>query len=128
MISIAALVILSGSGIFAYGQVLRKNNYSVSQEIVIGAIRRAQMYSIAKKNGGVWGICRSGGDILIFRGTCNSPVVSERFKLDGGVSVTALSSTMFNARGEPDGQINANLSGNGISGNVSVNLAGGISY
>ena len=128
IVSITILVTITAIGMVSAGQSLRRSNFTNSQEIVLSAIRKVQAYSFSSKNGGIWGMCLSGSDLLIFRGTCASPVVSERFTLDGGAQITGLASTMFNTRGEPASAINLTLTVAGKSGVMGVNLAGGITY
>lgn len=105
-----------------------QNNIDSAKNMVISSIRKAQSYSIAKKNNLTWGVCLTGNTIRMFGGTCVSPTIKDDYVLPSIVSISGFSSVIFSPlRGELDSPQNINLSGNNKTYNLIINSAGGLS-
>jgi len=95
--------------------------------MLISSIRKAQSYSISKKDGLTWGVCLTGKTIRMFGGSCVSPTTKDDYNLPNNVSITGLSTVTFSLfRGEPNSSQNINISGNNKTYNLIINSAGGM--
>lgn len=105
-----------------------RNNLESSKNMLISSVRKAQSYSIAKKNGLTWGVCLIGQTIRMFGGNCASPVIKDDYDLPNNISISGLSNVTFSSfRGEPNSIQNISLSGNNKTINLIINSAGGLS-
>ena len=95
--------------------------------MLISSIRKAQSYSISKKNGLTWGVCLTGNTIRMFGGSCATPTVKDDYVLPNNISINGLSTITFSLfRGEPNSPQNINISGNNKTYNLIINSAGGL--
>lgn len=105
-----------------------QNNLDSAKNILISSIRKAQSYSISKKNGLTWGVCLTGQTIRMFGGSCASPTIKDDYNLPANINISGLSNITFSPfRGEPNSAQSINLSGNNKTFNLIINSAGGIS-
>lgn len=114
---------------FVSGFILR-NTYETTADKVVSVIRKAQGYAMDGKDGAVWGVCLTGANLRLFKGSCESPTFLEDFTVPGTVSITGLTETVFSLRGEPNpagGLTSVTVTASVGSRTVSVNAGGGIS-
>jgi len=96
--------------------------------MMISSIRKAQSYSISKKNNLTWGVCLTGNTIRMFGGTCAAPTIKDDYLLPNNVTLTGLSEFTFTSlRGEPNTSQNIILTDNNKSYTLIINSAGGLS-
>ena len=129
LIVIAILGILSVSATPLVGKFILRNEYQVTTDKVISIIRKAQGYAMDNKNDSVWGVCTTGNTIRLFRGTCGAPVFSEDFVIPTTITISGLTTTTFNLRGEPNpsnGLGSVIVSTNIGSMSATVNSSGGL--
>lgn len=121
------LIIATTATVFNSSWYLQ-NNLDSTKNMLTSSIRKAQSYSIAKKNGLTWGVCLTGQTIRMFGGSCASPTIKDDFILPTNISINGLSTITFNPlRGEPNSAQSINLSGNNKTFNLIINSAGGVS-
>jgi len=120
-------VIMSTASVFTSRWYLQ-NNLDGAKNMIISSLRKAQSYSISKKNNLTWGVCLINNTIRMFGGTCASPIIKDDYLLPNNVSLTGLSSFTFTSlRGEPSSSQNMILTGNNKSYTLIINSAGGLS-
>jgi type II secretory pathway pseudopilin PulG len=128
LILVVALIILIAalSAPFATGTLSRTGNRSYSDS-VISTLRKAQMYSMQKKGGSIWGICLTETAIRVYRGSCNTPIQKEDTTISSAGTITGLLDTTFSAvRGEPSNTLSITVSSQNETTNIILNQAGGI--
>lgn len=104
-----------------------QNNLEASKNMLVSSMRKAQSYSIAKKNNLTWGVCLTGNIIRMFGGTCASPTIKDDYTLPVSIGISGLSTVSFSSfRGEPSAAQNINLTGNNQTFNLIINNAGGL--
>jgi len=127
IVVVALLTIIATTAAVFNSQWYLQNNLESAKNMMISSIRKAQSYSISKKNGLTWGVCLTGKTIRMFGGSCASPTIKDDYNLPNNVSITGLSTVTFSLfRGEPNSSQNINISGNNKIYNLIINSAGGI--
>lgn len=105
-----------------------QNNLEATKNMLVSSIRKAQSYSMAKKNNLTWGVCLTGQNIRMFGGSCASPTINDDFIIPNNVSLSGLSTITFSSfRGEPSTAQSISISGNNKTYNLNLNLVGGLS-
>jgi len=121
------LIIATTATVFNSSWYLQ-NNLESSKNMLTSSIRKAQSYSISKKNGLTWGVCLTGQTIRMFGGSCAVPIIKDDYLLPNNITISGLSNFTFSPfRGEPSSAQSINLSGNNKNYNLIINLAGGVS-
>jgi len=117
------------SGISAYNSNwFLSNNLGSSKNIVVSSLRKAQNYSLSKKNNLTWGVCLTGSTVRLFGGTCASPTIKDDYVLPANVSITGLSTVTFSSlRGEPSAPQAISISSNNKTFLININSVGGLS-
>jgi prepilin-type N-terminal cleavage/methylation domain-containing protein len=125
VISIIAIIGAATSPFIS--RFILQNNHTNTVSRLISSIRKAQNYAMDGKNGEVWGVCLSSGNIRLFSGTCDTPTFSEDFNVPQSVSITGLNEVTFSKlRGEPSSVLNISMNSDIDSVNLVVNSAGGM--
>jgi len=130
LITIAIIGILGAIASPFVGSFIMRTNYETTADKVVSVIRKAQGYAMDGKNNAVWGVCMSGSNIRLFRGTCASPLFSEDFIVPSTVIVSGLTETTFSLRGEPtpiNGLVGITVTTAVGTRTITVNAGGGIS-
>ena len=128
VILVVAIVTIIGASTTPFiSNFIARNNHETTVDKLVSSIRKAQNYSMNGRDGVIWGICLSGNNIRLYRGSCVSPTFSENFSVPGTVTLTGLNDTTFSSlRGEPNGSLNITITSNLGSNTIIVNSAGGI--
>lgn len=128
IVVVALLAIIATTATVFNSQWYLKNNLESSKNMLISSLRKAQSYSISKKDGLTWGVCLIGTTIRMFGGSCASPTIKDDYSLPSNVVISGLSTVIFSSfRGEPDSSQNISLTGNSKTYNLIINSAGGLS-
>ena len=130
LVTIAIIGIIGAVASPFVSSFISRNNYETTADKVVSVIRKAQGYAMDGKDGGIWGVCLTGSNLRLFRGSCGAPTFSEDFTVPSTVSITGLAETTFSLRGEPNpsaGLASVTVMTNIGSRTVSVNAGGGIS-
>ena len=129
LIIIAILGILGASTTPLVGKFILRNEYQITTDKVISIIRKAQGYAMDNKNDSTWGVCTTGSVMRLFQGTCGTPVFSEDFVIPATITISGLTTTTFNRRGEPNpsnGLTSVIVSTNIGSMSATMNSSGGL--
>lgn len=107
---------------------LQRNNMDAAKSMLIGNLRKAQMYSITGKSNADWGVCLTDNHIRLYSGNCESPDINEDFQIPNSVSISGLSDVTFSQmRGEPSSTLNIEIQALDESAVIQMNPVGGIS-
>lgn len=127
LLVMAIIAILAASISPFLSSFIMRNNQDVTLNRVLGAFRKAQFYSISKKNDSTWGVCLDSGKLRLYRGSCISPTYAEDYTIPSVISVSGLNDTTFSfGRGEPSTTSTIIISSTLDSDTVIINQAGGI--
>jgi prepilin-type N-terminal cleavage/methylation domain-containing protein len=126
MLVISIIAILGASTTPFLSRFILQTNYDSVIDKLTGSIRKAQEYAMDGKNGATWGICKSTNNIRLYSGSCNSPIISENFSIPTTVTVSGLTDTTFNLRGEPSMAISVTVNTILETASIQLNSAGGI--
>jgi type II secretory pathway pseudopilin PulG len=119
-------IILGGAFVFNSGWYLQ-NNFDSTKNILVSSLRKAQNYSLIKKNNLTWGVCLTNNIVRMFGGSCTSPTIKDDYILPN-IVISGLTTITFSPlRGEPNTPQNVTVSGNNKSIHIIINQAGGIS-
>lgn len=107
---------------------LQRNNMDAAKSMLIGNLRKAQMYSITGKSNADWGVCLTDNHIRLYSGNCGSPDINEDFQIPNSVSISGLTDVTFSQmRGEPSSTLNIEIQALDESAVIQMNPVGGIS-
>jgi Tfp pilus assembly protein FimT len=120
------LIIITSVSAYNANWYLR-NNLDGSKNMLISSVRKAQEYSIIKKNNLTWGVCLTAGNIRLFGGSCASPTIKDDFHVSDNVTLSGLSTVTFSSlRGEPSSPQTITLTSGGKTYTIVINSAGGM--
>lgn len=120
------MIVIAATSAFSSRWYLQ-NNLDGAKNMILSSARKAQAYSISKKNNLTWGLCLTGRTIRMFGGSCASPTIKDDYLLPDSVTISGLSTVTFSSfRGEPNASQSINLTGNNKTFNLIINSAGGI--
>jgi len=124
---VISLVAILGASVtpFISSFILRNGN-DAAVDRAIGTIRKAQEYSINRKNGQEWGVCLTNNNLRLFRGSCNSPQFNEDFAVPNAINISGLNETSFDKYGQPSATMNVTISSDLETTNITVNAIGGM--
>ncbi len=126
---IAIMAIISVSAAPFLSRFLTQNRLEVSTDKVISTIRKTQSYAMSGKDNSIWGFCKSGNNIRLFKGSCATPAYNEDFDLSK-VTISGLTEVVFTGmsgkRGEPNTPVTVTIANDIGSNTVSINYAGGL--
>lgn len=128
LLVVAIIALLAATSTPFLSRFVLQTQFDSSFDKVVSSIRKAQQYSISEKISSSWGVCVTGSSVRMFLGSCASPTISEDFTIPQTVSITGLTTTTFNSRGEPSNTLTISISTEIDSKTISVNSAGGITY
>lgn len=128
LLVIAIVAILAASAAPFLSSFVLRNNHDIARDRLLGSLRKAQSYSMTKKNGAIWGVCLPDSTtIRLYRGSCNSPAFAQDYTFNSNVTVSGFSDVTFSKhRGEPSTTVNALITSSQSSNTVTVNAAGRI--
>ncbi len=128
LLVIAIVAILGASATPFLSNFLTRNSHDVAISRVLGALRKAQSYSMVQKDTGLWGVCTLDQTIVLYRGSCASPDYQEVYILPDSISLGGLTDISFSPdRGEPSVAGNITINSSLDFNTVSINQGGGIS-
>ncbi len=131
LLVVAIISIIAAASAPFLSRFLAVNDLEVSTDKVVSTIRKAQSYAMSGKDGAVWGFCKSGNSIRLYKTSCASPDYSEDFDISR-VNINEFSDTSFSGvsglRGEPSGSVLITISNSTGTNTVSINYAGGVSF
>lgn len=127
LVIVGIIAILSSAATPFFSNFILKNNTGTATAMAVNVLRKAQLYSMNQKNGSVWGVCVTGGNIRLFTGTCTAPVIREDTTIPPWVTVIGLSSVTFSKlRGEPSSALDITVSSSLKSNTIALNPTGGL--
>lgn len=127
LLLVIALIALIGATATPFlSRFVLQTNHDTAIDNLVGSIRKAQEYAMDGKDNETWGVCLSSGNIRLYSGSCGSPTFQEEFDVASSISISNLSDTTFNIRGEPSGALNITVSSAIDSNSIQMNSAGGL--
>ena len=105
---------------------LGSTNIETTSDNLVSAIGKAQSYAMDQKYGEIWGVCISGGKIVVYSGSCAAPITFDDFSIPGSVVVTGITDVGFNIRGEPSAPLSVSLVSPTRSTQIDLTAAGAI--
>jgi len=126
LLVISIIAIIGGVTAPVLSRLILHINLNSFENKVVSTIRKAQEYSMDGKGTGIWGMCISGNNVILYDGLCSNPLTSDSFSIPTAVTVSGLDDTNFNLRGEPSNILNISISTNLDSRNIQDNAAGGL--
>lgn len=103
-----------------------QTHQNTTYENALSTIRKAQTYAMSGKDNATWGACFVSNNIRLYSGSCSSPTFQESFAVPRSITLTGLSDTTFNKRGEPSGALSISVSSTIDSQTIVLNTAGGL--
>jgi len=125
LLVISIIAIVGGITAPVLSRLVLQINLNSSENKIVSTIRKAQEYSMDGKGNGIWGLCLSGSNVILYDGTCSNPLSSDIFSIPNTVIISGLIDTSFNLRGEPSNVLNVSLSTSLDSRTIQINSAGG---
>lgn len=128
LLVIAIIAILAAAIAPFLSSFVLRNNHDIARDRLLGSFRKAQSYSMTKKNGAIWGVCLSDSTtIRLYRGSCNSPAYSEDYGFNSNITISGFSNVTFSKhRGEPSASVSTTITSSQSSDTITVNSAGRI--
>lgn len=128
LILVIGIIMIIGVTATTFGAgTLLQNNLDTDRGMLVSSLRKAQSYTMSKKNNLSWGVCLTGNMIRMFGGSCASPTIKDDYILSNSTVISGLSIVTFSAsRGDPSTAQSITLTGNNKIITVSVNAFGGI--
>jgi len=126
LLVISIIAILGASVTPFISSFVLRNNNDAAVDRTIGTIRKAQEYSINRKNGQEWGVCLTNNYLRLFRGSCTNPQFNEDFAIPNAINITGLNETIFNKYGQPSIAMNIIINSDIETTNITVNSIGGM--
>ena len=126
LLVIAIVAILAAASSPFVSRFVLQINLDTTVDKIVGSMRKAQTYAMSGKEGVPWGVCISNGDVRMYGDSCATPLIKEDIDVPQSISVSGISDTAFNRRGEPDDPITVTVSSTIESRAIIINRAGGI--
>ncbi|OGC49760.1 hypothetical protein A3A69_02320 [candidate division WWE3 bacterium RIFCSPLOWO2_01_FULL_37_15] len=126
LLVISIIGIVGGVTAPVLSRLVLQINLNSSENKIVSTIKKAQEYSMDGKGNGIWGLCMSGSNVILYDGTCLNPLSSDSFLIPATVIISGLSDTNFNLRGEPSNVLNVSLGTSLGSRTIQINSAGGV--
>lgn len=127
LLMIALLAVIAGVTTPILGRTLLSFQVQSSEDRVLGALYKAQVYSMHHRLGAQWGVCVSGGNLRLFAGSCASPTYAENWPVPSGVTISGLSSVTYGIyRGEPSSTPTISIVSDLGTRQISINRIGGL--
>ena len=128
LILVVAIIALLGAASTPFLSRFLLRTYSdTTARNVTSALRTAQHNAMAQKANLTWGVCLTGNTIRMYGGSCATPTIMNDHTFPSSVSVTGLSDTSFDTRGEPSGTLSVTISSAITTDTVTMGAAGDIS-
>lgn len=133
VLTMAVLVILTGLSIPLYQAFQVKNDLAVSEEMIVQALRRAQMLSQGVDGDTTWGVSVASGSVVLFQGTSyasRDASFDETYDMSGSITPSGVSEVVFAAfTGSPQTTGTMTLtSSNNETQTVTINAKGVSAY
>lgn len=124
IILVVSIILILGTGVSAFGTgFLARNSFRNTTNVLVSALRIAQLNSISSREGLIWGVEVTAGDIRMF--AVGDSTYDQLTKIPSGISITAGSVTFDNLTGSSDSPITFSLSNSlGEVVDISVNEVG----
>lgn len=110
------------SRFFISNDVINVNNQ------LVGSLKKAQIYAIAGKQNGNWGVNYSNNYITVFQGTSyllRNQALDEKFSVNSGITINNLSTIIFTKNtGIPDLTPTITISAGNTTKTISINSQG----
>lgn len=125
VISIISIVAVSTTP-FVSSTLLRFQGTS-TQDRLLGAIRKAQTYSMDHRLGEQWGICITSGKLRLYANNCSGPTRFEDWTIPSNISITGFTDLTFSIyRGEPNSTPAISVTTGVTTHQVTLNSIGGL--
>lgn len=126
LLVIAIVAILAASSSPFVSRFVLQINLDTTIDRIVGSARKAQTYAMSGKEGVAWGVCMNSGDVRMYGDDCAVPLIKEDIDVPQSISVSGISDTSFNRRGEPSSPLTITVSSAIESKSIVINRAGGI--
>lgn len=127
LLVVAIIAILAASATPFVSGTLQRYQATTAQDRLLGALRKAQSFSMDHRLGEQWGVCLTAGKLRLFAGSCTSPVRNEDWTLPATVSITGFSEVVFGIyRGQPSSTPTITVATQVKTSTVTVNRIGGL--
>lgn len=98
LVMISIIFAISLFSVPFYSRSLTQNAVINTEDYLISALRKAQLYSMIGKQNGIWGVYSGTGEIIFFQGNSfgtRDQAFDERFELNSQVTVSGFSEITF---------------------------------
>ena len=127
LLVIAIITLLAGGSAPFVSSALLRYQGLTAQDRVMGALHKAQVYSLDHRLGTHWGVCVTSGQLRLYAGSCATPTFQENWLIPSGVSITGFSDLTFSAyRGEPSSTPTITIATQITSSQIILNAIGGL--
>lgn len=121
VVSIVAIVSLSATPFYA--RFLRQNAVADATDRIVGNLRKAQMYSMAGKQDGTWGVTYSSNTLTLF--LQGNSAFDETYTVGSDITVSGLSTVLFTkATGIPTSTPTITITGGNTTKTILINSQG----
>lgn len=123
VVSLVSLLSLLSTGFYA--RFLTQNSVQNATDQIVNSLRKAQMYSISGKQGGVWGVRYATNNLTLF--LQSDAAFDEQYTVASSISITPFNVTFTKATGAPSSNPTITVSGGSITKTISINSQGVVS-
>jgi|SRR3990167_4314928 len=123
LLVVTIIGILSGLSLPFYSRLILQNTISDTAENLVGSLRKAQIYTIAGKDGSDWAVNYSNAQIKLIRQSTGT--VFDIYNVSDSVTISSLSQVVFSRpSGQPDITGTFNVSDGNDTKAVTLNSEG----
>ncbi|MBI4084638.1 MAG: hypothetical protein HY431_01910 [Candidatus Levybacteria bacterium] len=131
ILSISFVLILSVLAVPFYSRFFTQNDVANTADVLVGSLRKAQLYSMMGKQNGTWGVNYSSNTITLFQGSTfatRNSALDEKFRVNSAVTITGLTQLTFvRITGMPSATPTIAVSGNSNTKTITINRQGVVS-
>lgn len=131
LLSVSFVLILLLLTVPFYSRFFAQNDVANTTDVLVGSLRKAQLYSMMGRQNGTWGVNYSSNTITLFQGSTyatRNNALDERFNVNSAVTITGLTELTFaRGTGTPSAAPSIAVSGNSNTKTITINGQGVVS-
>lgn len=130
-LSVSFVLILLLLAVPFYSRFFAQNDVANTADVLVGSLRKAQLYSMMGRRNGTWGVNYSSNTITLFQGSTfatRNSALDERFSVNSAVTITGLTQLTFvRVTGTPSATPTITVAGNNNKKTITINGQGVVS-
>lgn len=132
LLMVIAIILMLGtlSSVF-FSRLLLQNSVANVEDQLVAELRKAQVYSMIGKRGGVWGVSYGSNLITLFQGATfatRNTAFDEKFSVNPNITISGFTEIEFTRiTGLPSSAPTITISGNSGSKTITINSQGVVS-